>query len=204
MSSLYNIAREVTPPAALNLILPAKAPIALVYMPWGSVSRGSIAISILKECAKQIGILKSMGARRDQILLVFIFEGLGVKYMGPIDGHDLPGLINFLGEIKHVNKPVVLHVKTRKGQGYEIACAEPTKFHSPAAFSVQMEGSEGMTRMSELMAAFRSHPPRPWHPSSASPARSKSKTGRSSSSGPPGATFTLCRSTASTIMRSWS
>src|ERR1700733_3316725 len=65
-----------------------------------------------------------------------IFESLGIKYMGPIDGHDLPGLINFLSEIKHVERPVLLHVKTRKGQGYEITTKEPTKFHSPAAFSV--------------------------------------------------------------------
>src|SRR5687767_13360866 len=56
MSSLYNITREATAPVAQNLILPAKDPIALVYMPWGSVSRGSIAIGILKECAKQIGV----------------------------------------------------------------------------------------------------------------------------------------------------
>lgn len=56
MSSLYNITKEATPPAALNLILPANDPIALVYMPWGSVARGSIAIGILKECAKQIGV----------------------------------------------------------------------------------------------------------------------------------------------------
>src|SRR3954453_6889089 len=66
-----------------------------------------------------------------------MFESMGIKYMGPIDGHDLPGLINFLAEIKHVNKPVLLHVKTRKGHGYEITCNEPTKFHSPAAFSVE-------------------------------------------------------------------
>src|ERR1700722_6991039 len=65
-----------------------------------------------------------------------IFESLGIKYMGPIDGHDLPGLINFLSEIKHVERPVLLHVKTRKGQGYEITTNEPTRFHSPAAFSV--------------------------------------------------------------------
>lgn len=65
-----------------------------------------------------------------------LFEALGIKYMGPIDGHDLPGLVNFLSELKHVDKPVLLHVKTRKGQGYEVAAAEPTKFHSPAAFSV--------------------------------------------------------------------
>jgi 1-deoxy-D-xylulose-5-phosphate synthase len=65
-----------------------------------------------------------------------IFEGLGIKYMGPIDGHDLPGLIELLAEIKHVQGPVVLHVKTVKGQGYEVAANEPTKMHSPAAFQV--------------------------------------------------------------------
>jgi 1-deoxy-D-xylulose-5-phosphate synthase len=65
-----------------------------------------------------------------------IFEGLGIKYMGPIDGHDLPGLIELLAEIKHVQGPVVLHVKTIKGQGYEVAASEPTKMHSPAAFQV--------------------------------------------------------------------
>ena len=63
-----------------------------------------------------------------------MFETLGLQYMGPIDGHDLPGLLNFLAEIKHVDKPVLLHVKTRKGEGYEVALAEPTKMHSPAAF----------------------------------------------------------------------
>ncbi len=65
-----------------------------------------------------------------------IFESLGIKYMGPFDGHDLPGLINFLSEIKHVDKPVLLHVKTKKGHGYELTKNEPTRFHSPAAFSV--------------------------------------------------------------------
>jgi len=68
---------------------------------------------------------------------VQIFESLGIMYMGPFDGHDLPGLINVLGEIKHVQHPIMLHVKTIKGQGYEIAAAEPTRFHSPAAFQVQ-------------------------------------------------------------------
>src|SRR5436190_5286753 len=65
-----------------------------------------------------------------------IFEALGIKYMGPLDGHDLPGLINMLAEIKHVDAPVLLHIKTVKGQGYEVASTEPTKMHSPAAFTV--------------------------------------------------------------------
>jgi 1-deoxy-D-xylulose-5-phosphate synthase len=66
-----------------------------------------------------------------------MFESVGIKYLGPIDGHDLPGLINTLAEIKHVEHPVLLHIKTVKGQGYEVAASEPTKFHSPAAFQVQ-------------------------------------------------------------------
>jgi 1-deoxy-D-xylulose-5-phosphate synthase len=65
-----------------------------------------------------------------------IFEALGIKYMGPLDGHDLPGLIDMLAEIKHVEGPVLLHVKTRKGEGYEVCTNDPTKMHSPAAFTV--------------------------------------------------------------------
>lgn len=65
-----------------------------------------------------------------------VFEALGIKYMGPVDGHDLPGLVAWLSEIKHVDKPILLHVKTVKGQGYEIAASEPTKFHSPSSFVV--------------------------------------------------------------------
>src|SRR4051812_25958953 len=65
-----------------------------------------------------------------------IFEALGIKYMGPIDGHDLPGLIDMLAEIKHVDAPVLLHIKTVKGHGYEVTTTDPTKMHSPAAFTV--------------------------------------------------------------------
>ncbi len=70
-----------------------------------------------------------------------LFEAMGIKYMGPIDGHDLPGLINFLAEIKHVDKPVLLHVKTTKGKGYEPVIKDPTRLHSPGAFDI--EGGDG-------------------------------------------------------------
>jgi 1-deoxy-D-xylulose-5-phosphate synthase len=70
-----------------------------------------------------------------------LFEAMGIKYMGPIDGHDLHGLINFLAEIKHVDKPVLLHVKTTKGKGYEPTIKDPTRLHSPGAFNI--EGGDG-------------------------------------------------------------
>jgi 1-deoxy-D-xylulose-5-phosphate synthase len=97
-----------------------------------------------------------------------LFESMGIKYMGPIDGHDLPGLINFLAEIKHVNKPVLLHVKTRKGHGYEITTTEPTKFHSPASFVVngcrveinKSSGKSWTTAFADAMIALAKKDPR--------------------------------------------
>lgn len=64
------------------------------------------------------------------------FESLGMKYFGPLDGHDLPALLETLGELRELKTPVVLHVRTIKGQGYKIAAEEPTKFHSPSSFKV--------------------------------------------------------------------
>ncbi len=66
-----------------------------------------------------------------------IFEDLGLKYFGPADGHDLPHLIEKLNELKHLNAPAVLHIKTIKGKGYEWACEDPTTFHSPKPFRVE-------------------------------------------------------------------
>ena len=64
-------------------------------------------------------------------------RAMGIKYMGPIDGHDLPGLINFLAEIKHVNRPVLLHVKTVKGNGYEIAANRADPIPQPGGIPGQ-------------------------------------------------------------------
>ena len=66
-----------------------------------------------------------------------IFEDLGLKYFGPVDGHDLPGLLEKLSELKTLNTPAMLHVKTVKGKGYEWACDDPTTFHSPKPFRVE-------------------------------------------------------------------
>jgi len=66
-----------------------------------------------------------------------IFEDLGLKYFGPVDGHDIPGLIEKFNELKDLNAPAVLHVKTVKGKGYEWACDDPTTFHSPKPFRVE-------------------------------------------------------------------
>jgi len=64
------------------------------------------------------------------------FEHFGLVAVGPIDGHDLPELIAFLKEARHHDRPMVLHVKTKKGKGLEAAEGDATTFHSPAPFTV--------------------------------------------------------------------
>lgn len=63
-----------------------------------------------------------------------IFEELGMKYYGPIDGHDIPALINILEKSKLIEGPLCIHVKTQKGRGYKPAEEEPDKFHSVPTF----------------------------------------------------------------------
>ena len=58
-----------------------------------------------------------------------IFEEFGLRYLGPIDGHNLPMLLSSLEFAKHCAMPVVLHVLTTKGKGYEAAIKFPEKFH---------------------------------------------------------------------------
>ncbi len=60
-----------------------------------------------------------------------LFEELGFRYIGPIDGHDLPTLRRWLRDVKDQKGPVLLHVLTRKGEGVPDACADPVTFHTP-------------------------------------------------------------------------
>jgi 1-deoxy-D-xylulose-5-phosphate synthase len=63
------------------------------------------------------------------------FEHFGLVTIGPIDGHDIPELIEFLAEARDFDRPMVLHVKTVKGKGYRFAEGDAVTFHSPAAFN---------------------------------------------------------------------
>ena len=65
-----------------------------------------------------------------------IFEEFGLRYLGPIDGHDLPLLIKTLEFAKSCEEPIVLHVLTKKGKGYEAALQFPEKFHGTGPYDV--------------------------------------------------------------------
>jgi 1-deoxy-D-xylulose-5-phosphate synthase len=66
-----------------------------------------------------------------------IFEELGLHYYGPIDGHDIPLLIKTFEFLKTQEEPVILHILTKKGKGYEPALAKPDKFHGLGKYKLE-------------------------------------------------------------------
>lgn len=64
-----------------------------------------------------------------------MFENMGFTYLGPADGHDLPGLISLLTAAKELREPVLVHVVTKKGYGYPFAEEDPAKFHGIGKFN---------------------------------------------------------------------
>lgn len=65
-----------------------------------------------------------------------MFEDLGFRYMGPVDGHNLDVLIDALEGAKSANYPILLHIKTTKGKGYNFAELEPSVFHGISKFDI--------------------------------------------------------------------
>lgn len=73
--------------------------------------------------------IKSLVSRRQNI-----FEGLNIRYFGPIDGHDVENLVKVLTEIRDMKGPRLLHLCTRKGKGYTPAEMNPSVWHAPGKF----------------------------------------------------------------------
>jgi 1-deoxy-D-xylulose-5-phosphate synthase len=63
-----------------------------------------------------------------------LFEEIGFRYYGPVNGHDLASLRRTLQDVKHIRGPVLLHVFTEKGHGVPQASADPVTFHTPPVF----------------------------------------------------------------------
>ena len=92
-----------------------------------------------------IGIDPSVGALKRYLTNVKkgtareenIFEALNFNYFGPVDGHDLPALLEILERIKHIEGPKFLHVITTKGKGLAQAEADQVKYHAPGKFNAE-------------------------------------------------------------------
>ena len=81
---------------------------------------------------------RMLGKAKDSIKATLhggmLFEAMGVRYFGPVEGHSLPNLIRYLELVKDQDGPILLHVLTEKGHGFKPAEADPVFFHTPAPF----------------------------------------------------------------------
>jgi len=71
-----------------------------------------------------------------------LFEEMGLRYLGPIDGHDLPLLISTLEFAKTCDQPIVIHILTQKGKGFDAALKSPEKFHGTGPYDISTGESQ--------------------------------------------------------------
>ncbi len=83
------------------------------------------------------GIRRAKNSFKQLFVPGMVFENLGVTYLGPIDGHDIPALRAAIREAKKVRKGVLIHVVTKKGKGFEPAEKHPARFHGTEPFLPQ-------------------------------------------------------------------
>lgn len=102
------------------------------------------------------GLAKGLKALKNRIRKSFLrdnlFEDMGLAYLGPIDGHDIEKLSVVLEEAKTKNRPCVVHVCTKKGQGYSRAEAHPENYHSVGVFDVE-QGADASQKECFSLAA---------------------------------------------------
>jgi 1-deoxy-D-xylulose-5-phosphate synthase len=84
-----------------------------------------------------------------------LFEELNIRYVGPIDGHDIALVRKYLAMARETPGPVLLHVVTEKGHGYKPAAEDPVFFHTPPAF--EDDDGTAITRKSEGLPPFKLH-----------------------------------------------
>jgi 1-deoxy-D-xylulose-5-phosphate synthase len=95
----------------------------------------SVGKNVLKNAPPLFELAKRFEEHaKGMVVPATLFEKFGFNYIGPIDGHDLDSLIPTLENIKHLQGPQFLHVVTKKGQGYELAEADPVAYHGPGKF----------------------------------------------------------------------
>ena len=82
-------------------------------------------------------VSKAKRDTKDLLAPSSIFEKLGLRYVGPIDGHDINGLVNFFKFAKSSPEPILLHLLTKKGKGFPVALNEPEKWHGAGPYDLK-------------------------------------------------------------------
>jgi 1-deoxy-D-xylulose-5-phosphate synthase len=103
--------------------------------------KDNVEHSLLKIPAIGKPLTKAIKRSKDSIKHFFVpgmfFEDMGLTYTGPIDGHDIPLLVETLKRAKRLDEPIIIHVITKKGKGYQKAEQNPEKFHGIAPFDLK-------------------------------------------------------------------
>ena len=81
-------------------------------------------------------IRKAKSSFKHLVIPGMLFEDMGLTYLGPVDGHDIPGLITVINEARRVKGPVLIHALTQKGKGYLPAERHPARFHGAEPFEI--------------------------------------------------------------------
>ena len=142
--------------------------------PVGGVSRyldrlrsGRIYKGVKNEVVQMLGKVPVLGDPTERLLHQIkegvkaglhggmMFEDLGFKYFGPIDGHDIGVLKKYLKMVRKIDGPVLLHVVTNKGHGFKPAAEDPVYFHTPAPF--ETVGDQAVHKPKSTAMAYTNH-----------------------------------------------
>jgi 1-deoxy-D-xylulose-5-phosphate synthase len=97
---------------------------------WKALGKLPVGKNFSRDMASKLeASLKGMVSRSSNL-----FEALKLRYFGPIDGHNITKLVDTLKDLKDIPGPKILHIKTVKGKGYELAEKDQTKWHAPGLF----------------------------------------------------------------------
>ena len=105
-----------------------------------------ILVSRIPVAGKKIKkvLSRAKGSLKKFLVPNMLFEELGLKYLGPVDGHDTAALIKVMKRAKREKKPVLIHVRTKKGKGYKPAEDRPNDFHGVSSFDIETGESKKM------------------------------------------------------------
>lgn len=82
-------------------------------------------------------VRKTKSSIKQIVIPGMLFENMGITYLGPVDGHDIHQMVRVLQEAKRFEGPILVHVLTKKGQGYEPALRHPSRFHGAGPFEIE-------------------------------------------------------------------
>ncbi len=99
-----------------------------IYNALQGTRRGDSAISRIR---------RAKSSFKQLVIPGMLFEDMGITYLGPVDGHDIPAMVSVINDAKRVEGPVMIHVLTQKGRGYRPAERHPARFHGAEPFDIE-------------------------------------------------------------------